>query len=125
MQTLAHCTIAVTSSQLDETANRVHAFDESSVAHQVFAIQLRKGSPTMLSRSALAIARALCGFERENFLKVGRRCISYLRIRHAVLGPFETQADKDEAFVMLFRCELDHPHEDEILRRSHASWISA
>jgi hypothetical protein len=26
---------------------------------------------------------------------------------------------------MLFRCELDHPHEDDIDRRSHASWISA
>ncbi len=79
----------------------------------------------MISKSALALARVWCGFERENFLKVGRRCISYLRVRHAVLGPFETQADKDDAFLMLFRCELDHPHEDDIVRRSHASWISA
>jgi hypothetical protein len=26
---------------------------------------------------------------------------------------------------MLFRCELDHPHEDDIDRRSHTSWMSA
>jgi hypothetical protein len=79
----------------------------------------------MISRSALAIARVLCGFQRDSFLTTGRRCIGYLRVRHAVLGPFETQADKDEAFLMLFRCELEHPHEDDIDRRSHASWISA
>lgn len=79
----------------------------------------------MLSRSTLAIARVWCGFERDKFLKVGRRCIGYLRVRHAVLGPFEKQADKDDAFLTLFRCELDHPHEDDVIRRSHTSWISA
>jgi hypothetical protein len=79
----------------------------------------------MLSRSALAMARVWCGFEREHFLKVGRRCISYLRVRHAVLGPFETQAEKDDAFLMLFRCELEHPHDDELHKRSQESWISA
>jgi hypothetical protein len=79
----------------------------------------------MISRSTLALARNWCGFERENFLKIGRRCIGYLRVRHAVLGPFETQADKDDAFLVLFRCELDHSHEDELDRRSHASWMSA
>jgi hypothetical protein len=79
----------------------------------------------MLSRSALAMARVLCGFERQHFLNVGRRCIGYLRVRHAVLGPFETQAEKDDAFVMLFRCELDHPHDDELHKRSQESWMSA
>ena len=79
----------------------------------------------MLSRSALAMARVWCGFERQHFLKVGRRCISYLRVRRAVLGAFETQAEKDDAFLMLFRCELDYPHDDDIDRRSHRSWTSA
>ncbi len=79
----------------------------------------------MISKSALALARAWCGFEREHFLKTGRRCIGYLRVRHTVLGPFETQAEKDDAFLMLFRCELDHLHEDELDRRVHTSWMSA
>ncbi len=79
----------------------------------------------MISKSALTTARIWCDFEREAFQRVGRRCLSYLRIRHAVLGPFETQAEKDDAFLTLFRCELDHPHEDELDKRSNASWISA
>ncbi len=79
----------------------------------------------MISKSALAMARVWCGFERESFRRVGRRCIGYLQVRHAVLGPFETQADKDEAFLTLFRCELDHRHEDDVETRSLASWLSA
>ncbi len=79
----------------------------------------------MLSKSALTRARVWCGVERENFLKVGRRCICYLRVRRAVLGPFETQAEKDDAFLSLFRCELDHLHEEEADHRSRASWMSA
>lgn len=79
----------------------------------------------MISRSALARARAWCGFERQDFPKVGRRCVGYLRVRQAVLGPFKTQAEKDDAFLMLFRSELDHPHDDELHKRSQASWMSA
>ena len=79
----------------------------------------------MISRSTLAVARVWCGFERDNFAKVHRRCVGYLRMRQAVLGPFETQAQKDDAFLTLFQCELDHLHEDELDRRNHALWMSA
>ncbi len=78
----------------------------------------------MISRSAVVVARAWCGFERKHFSKIGRRCIGYLRVRHAVLGPFETQAENDDPFLMFFRCELDHLHDDELDRRVHASWTS-
>jgi len=78
----------------------------------------------MISRSALAMARKWCRLERHNFAKAGRRCVGYLRVRQAVLGPFETQAQKDDAFLTLFRSELDHLHEHELDRRNHALWMS-
>jgi hypothetical protein len=78
----------------------------------------------MISRSARAIARVWCGFERQDFPKVGRRCVGYLRVRQAVLGPFDTQDQKDDAFLALFRSELDHLQDDELERRNHALWSS-
>jgi hypothetical protein len=78
----------------------------------------------MISRSALAVARVWCGFERRNFVTVGRRCVGYMRVRQAVIGPFETQGQKDDAFLTLIRGELDHPQEDELERRNHALWTS-
>jgi hypothetical protein len=80
----------------------------------------------MISRSALSTARDWCGPEPDNFAKVSRRCLSYLRVTQSILGLFETQAEKDKAFLMLFRCELEHLHEDdESDERSRTSWMSA
>jgi hypothetical protein len=78
----------------------------------------------MISRSALSTARVWSDFERQNFAKVGRRCVGYLRVRQTVLGPFETQSQKDAAFLTLFRSELDHLHEEELECRNHALWAS-
>ena len=77
----------------------------------------------MISNAAMRQAESLCRQQQHIFASIKAKCMSYVRINQSMLGPFETQTDADQLFLMLVRTELDHPEDDDNEQRSQATWI--
>lgn len=80
----------------------------------------------MISSSALATAKIWCHADHRSYAAIERACLGYLAVSENVVGPYDTQAEADRAFLRLVRAELEHNCvTDDIFDRHRTVWASA
>ncbi|MGA9825876.1 MAG: hypothetical protein WBQ53_13720 [Methylocystis sp.] len=79
----------------------------------------------MISKATMKQGESLCRQKQGIPASIKNKCMSYVGINESRLGAFATQMGAAKLFLMWLRSELDHPMDEDRVRRSQKPWISA